>query len=88
MRQPSDSRKAIAKISDLRRFRVLSTKIGITMTSIGFFFHVSALFLIPYFHTGDILSKSVVTFVTIGNVVPSVERKEVQWCSIDLWIQN
>ena len=87
MRQPSDSRKAIAKISDLRRFRVLSTKIGITMTSIRFFL-VSVLFLIPYFYSGDILSKSVVTFVTIGNVVPSVERKEVQWCSIDLWIQN
>lgn len=57
------------------------------MTSIRFFL-VSALFLIPYFYSGDILSKSVVTFVTIGNVVPSVERKEVQWCSIDLWIQN
>ena len=42
------------------------------------------LFLIPYFYGGDILSKSVVTFVTIGNVVPSVERKEVQWFSIDL----
>lgn len=88
MRQPSDSKKPIAKISDLRRFKVLSTKIGITMTLIFGFFHVSMLFLIPYFYGGDILSKSVVTFVTIGNVVPSVERKEVQWFSIDLWIPN
>lgn len=74
-------RNAIARISDLWRFSDCRTRIGIIMTGV---IYVSLLYGLPNGVYPYVLNKSVVTLVTIGNIVPSLDRKEVQCSSIDL----